>query len=262
MPTYNPTVVYGAWPYPAYPPTTTTRRGTSRAARCSASRPGSSSAARCGDAIGSWRGDVNVNVNRYNNFNRTNINNSNWNHNAQHTAARCRTGTRAWPSSTGAAGERRPHRAKRSAAAPTRAASRSSGGEVSARDVPSRDASRARVRPPTAAARPAATPRHERQPGHGGARDMGGTRNASAMDTRRCADPRLQQPRRVVDERGKVVRQHGRRQLQWCACRWRWRRCTCRWWWRTSWRGGGGRGGGGGRRSRARCPRRLQRRRR
>ena len=32
-------------------------------------------------------GDVNVNVNRYNNFNRTNIRNGNWNHNAQHRGA-------------------------------------------------------------------------------------------------------------------------------------------------------------------------------
>ncbi len=33
------------------------------------------------------RGDVNVNVNRYNNFNRTNISNGNWNHNAHHRGA-------------------------------------------------------------------------------------------------------------------------------------------------------------------------------
>ena len=33
------------------------------------------------------RGDVNVNVNRYNNFNRTNISNSNWQHNASHRGA-------------------------------------------------------------------------------------------------------------------------------------------------------------------------------
>ena len=33
------------------------------------------------------RGDVNVNVNRYNNFNRTNISNGNWNHNVNHRGA-------------------------------------------------------------------------------------------------------------------------------------------------------------------------------
>jgi hypothetical protein len=29
-------------------------------------------------------GNVNVNVNQYNNFNKTNINNANWNHNVEH----------------------------------------------------------------------------------------------------------------------------------------------------------------------------------
>lgn len=89
VPTYNPAVVYGAWPYPAYPP------------YYIPPPPGYwfSTAVATGIAWGvgigitnalwggcNWgRGDVNINVNRYNNINVNNrINNSNWNHNVQH----------------------------------------------------------------------------------------------------------------------------------------------------------------------------------
>ena len=91
VPQYNPTVVYGAWPYPAYPPyyvpyppgywfsgavMTGVAWGVGMAA----------GAALWGGC--NWgRGDVNVNVNRYNNINRNNQisggnrNNANWSHN-------------------------------------------------------------------------------------------------------------------------------------------------------------------------------------
>src|SRR5512143_1758035 len=87
VPTYNPTVVYGAWPYPAYPP-------------CYYYPPGYvAGGALLGFTAGvivggalwgncNWgHGDVNVNVNRYNNFNRTNISNGNWSHNVEHRGA-------------------------------------------------------------------------------------------------------------------------------------------------------------------------------
>jgi hypothetical protein len=84
VPTYNPTVVYGAWAYPAYPPYYYYPPG--YVATRSAVSFG------VGLAVGSamWGGcnwghsNVNINVNRYNNFNQTNIKNANWNHNAQH----------------------------------------------------------------------------------------------------------------------------------------------------------------------------------
>src|SRR5688572_7032005 len=81
VPTYNPAVVYGAWPYPAYPP------------YAYYYPPGAGLFAfGVGLAIGgalwgncNWGGgNVNVNVNKYNNFNRTNVSNGNWNHNAEH----------------------------------------------------------------------------------------------------------------------------------------------------------------------------------
>jgi hypothetical protein len=88
VPSYNPTVVYGAWPYPAYPP------------YYIPPPPGYwfSAAVATGIAWGvgigisnalwggcNWgRGDVNINVNRYNNINVNHrIDNGNWNHNVQ-----------------------------------------------------------------------------------------------------------------------------------------------------------------------------------
>jgi len=83
VPAYDPAVVYGGWAYPAYPPYYMYPPGYAYA-------PGLHFAA--GVVVGAaiwgncnWGGNnVNVNVNRYNNFNKTNINNGNWNHSAQH----------------------------------------------------------------------------------------------------------------------------------------------------------------------------------
>ncbi len=87
VPTYNPTVVYGAWPYPAYPPYYYYPPGYV----AGGALLGFTAGIIVGGALWgncNWgRGDVNVNVNRYNNFNRTNISNGNWNHSAQHRGA-------------------------------------------------------------------------------------------------------------------------------------------------------------------------------
>ena len=88
VPTYNPTVVYGAWPYPAYPPYYYYPPGyVAGGALARASPRGSSSAGALWGNCNWGGGDVNINVNRYNNFNRTNISNGNWNHAAQHRGA-------------------------------------------------------------------------------------------------------------------------------------------------------------------------------
>ncbi len=82
VPTYNPSVVYGPWPYPAppyymYPPSYVYPPGLAFATGVVVG------AAIWGNC--NWgRGDVDVNVNRYNNFNQTNISNKNWNHNVDH----------------------------------------------------------------------------------------------------------------------------------------------------------------------------------
>ncbi len=84
VPTYNPTVVYGTWAYPAYPPYywyppgyVATRSAISFGAGLVVG------AALWGNC--NWgRSNVNINVNRYNSFNRTQINSANWNHNSSH----------------------------------------------------------------------------------------------------------------------------------------------------------------------------------
>jgi uncharacterized protein DUF3300 len=84
IPTYNPTAVYGAWPYPAYPPYADYPPGYVAAT--------SLFPFGVGVAVGSalwgncnWgRGDVDINVNNYNNFNKTNITNAKWEHHVEH----------------------------------------------------------------------------------------------------------------------------------------------------------------------------------
>jgi len=83
VPVYDPRVCYGDWPYPAYEPFYWYPYGFS----------GSGIVAFAGAvAIGSaiwgrvdwWRDRVNVNVNRFNQFNRTNIVDGTWRHDAKH----------------------------------------------------------------------------------------------------------------------------------------------------------------------------------
>jgi hypothetical protein len=81
VPTYNPTVVYGAWPYPAYPP---------YYYYPPAYVPGAAFFSfSVGVVVGgalwggcNWGGsDIDIDVNRYNNFNRTDINRNDINRN-------------------------------------------------------------------------------------------------------------------------------------------------------------------------------------
>jgi hypothetical protein len=84
VPTYNPTVVYGSWPYPSYPPYAWYPPGYAVAS--------SMISFGVGLAVGSalwgncnWGGgDVDIDVNRYNEFNRTDIKNNKWQHNTDH----------------------------------------------------------------------------------------------------------------------------------------------------------------------------------
>ena len=89
VPTYQPTVVYGAWGYPAYPPYYPPYWYPVATPFVSGFFWGAGIAA--GAALwGGWgwhNHDVNINVNRYNNFNRTNISNKNWSHNVNHRGA-------------------------------------------------------------------------------------------------------------------------------------------------------------------------------
>ena len=84
VPTYNPATVYGPWPYPSYPPYYYYPPGYAAGAALFTFTAG----VIVGNALWgncNWGGgNVNVNVNKYNNFNRSNISNSNWSHNVDH----------------------------------------------------------------------------------------------------------------------------------------------------------------------------------
>jgi hypothetical protein len=86
VPTYNPTVVYGDWPYPSYPPYTYYPPGYVYAPGAALFTFGvgmAVGAALWGDC--DWRGgDVNINSQRYNNFNRTDVKGGKWEHNVEH----------------------------------------------------------------------------------------------------------------------------------------------------------------------------------
>lgn len=85
MPTYNPTVVYGTWPYPAYPPAPYYPPGYVATSILSFGAGMAVGAALWGGCNWGWgHGDVDVNVNNSNNFNRTDIKNGKWEHNANH----------------------------------------------------------------------------------------------------------------------------------------------------------------------------------
>src|SRR3954465_6254697 len=87
VPVYNPATAYGTWPYPSYPPYYYQPPGWV---------PGTFAygalAFGTGMAVGAaiwgganWGGgSVNINANRYNSFNRTNVAGGNWNHNSAH----------------------------------------------------------------------------------------------------------------------------------------------------------------------------------
>jgi Protein of unknown function (DUF3300) len=87
VPVYDPGVVYGAWPYPDYPPYYWQPPGWIPGTFAYGALAFGASVA-VGAAI--WGGanwgnrSVNINANRYNSFNRTNISGGNWNHNGAH----------------------------------------------------------------------------------------------------------------------------------------------------------------------------------
>jgi hypothetical protein len=83
VPTYDPAVVYGAWPYPSYPPYSWYPPGYVASNLVSFGVGVAVGAAIWGNC--NWgRGQVNVNVNNFNSFNRTNIANGNWQHSVDH----------------------------------------------------------------------------------------------------------------------------------------------------------------------------------
>ena len=87
VPTYNPTVVYGSWWWPSYPPYYYYPPGYVAGAALVGFTAGVIVGGALWGGVNWGRGDVNIDVNRYNNFNRTNIQNNNWQHNAANRGA-------------------------------------------------------------------------------------------------------------------------------------------------------------------------------
>ena len=210
VPTYNPTVVYGAWPYPAYPPYYYYPPGYV----AGGALLGFTAGVIVGGALWgncNWGGgDVNINVNRYNNFNRTNISNGNWKHNGDHRGA-------VPYRDQGVAQAVRPRPVHR-----RRVARRVSAG---ARMPGASRSSAARCRRATSRAR-SRRPRAGRAGGAGNPSRLGsGARCSSAMRhaRRRRADARLQQPRLVEHEFGAPSGNMSRRAAA-ARARRRWRR--------------------------------------
>lgn len=83
VPVYDPVLAYGAWPYGGYQPFYWYPPG-----YIAGGVFGFAAGVAVGAAIWGhvdwWRRDVNINVNRFNQFNRTNIANNVWNHNPAH----------------------------------------------------------------------------------------------------------------------------------------------------------------------------------
>ncbi|HUL91315.1 MAG TPA: DUF3300 domain-containing protein [Burkholderiales bacterium] len=84
VPVYNPAIVYGPWPYPGYPPYYYYPPGPPPGAVffwfTAGIIVGSAMWGHC-----NWHGGgVYINVNNYNRYNHTNINNPNWQHNVDH----------------------------------------------------------------------------------------------------------------------------------------------------------------------------------
>jgi Protein of unknown function (DUF3300) len=84
VPTYNPTVVYGVWPYPAYPPYYYYPPGYVAATSLFSFGVGVAVGSALWGGCNWYNGDVDIDVNRYNNFNRANISSGKWEHNAEH----------------------------------------------------------------------------------------------------------------------------------------------------------------------------------
>jgi hypothetical protein len=84
VPSYNPTVVYGAWPYPAYPPYYYYPPGYVAATSLFSFGVGMAVGSALWGGYDWHHGDMDIDVNRYNNFNKTNISSGRWEHNVEH----------------------------------------------------------------------------------------------------------------------------------------------------------------------------------
>jgi hypothetical protein len=198
VPTYNPTVVYGTWPYPAYPPYPVYPPGYVATASFFSFAAGVAVGAAW-SGWGGWHsnwhgGDVDIDVNRHNDFTRNNYTNANryqlsqnrtsqsWQHNPEHRkGAQYRNQTTAQKFGQSRAGARDVSSGYRGyeggaggrtagGGAGTRDLSRAGGGAAGARDISGAGGRGAGTRTATSGARTSA---------FSGASSGGGERAAS-----------------------------------------------------------------------------------
>jgi len=196
VPTYNPTVVYGSWWYPAYPPYYYYPPGYVAAGAAW----GFVAGAAAGAIWGNWNwggGNVDIDVNRYNNFNRTNISNKNWNHDASHRGAvpykDQRVAQQHGRGQSPTASTREAARGRDGGAqASTRDAGRGAGAGSMDRGAGAGSMDRTGGASASQRGGVSASPRDSYGGGAGAAssRDMSGTRNSSAFNTGSAAQTR------------------------------------------------------------------------
>jgi hypothetical protein len=87
VPTYNPTVVYGAWPYPAYPPYYYYPPGYVAGGALLGFTAGVIVGGALWGNMGWGNNDINIDIDRQNNFNRTTNTNRTFQHNAERRGA-------------------------------------------------------------------------------------------------------------------------------------------------------------------------------
>ncbi|HEX4886344.1 MAG TPA: DUF3300 domain-containing protein [Casimicrobiaceae bacterium] len=88
VPTYNPTVVYGSWWYPSYPPYYYYPPGYVAGGALLGFTAGVIVGGALWGNVNWGGGDVNIDIDRHNEFNRTNnISNKEWKHNGEHRGA-------------------------------------------------------------------------------------------------------------------------------------------------------------------------------
>ena len=201
VPTYNPTVAYGAWPYPAYPPYYWYPPAYYYPPGYvwGGALLGFTAGVIVGGALWgnlTWGGgDVNINVNRFNDFNRTNISDGKWKHNSDRRGAvPYRDKGVAQQYGRGRGGDAASREAFRGRAEAGRQALQR--GDLSSRDFGSRDAASGRDLGGRASA---------------GSRDLGGRTGASSRDLGAGDRSGMRQPTAFDTGRGAQTRDFSNR---------------------------------------------------
>jgi Protein of unknown function (DUF3300) len=192
VPTYNPSYVYGAWPYPAYPPYYWYPPGYYYGGAFLGFTAGIIIGGALWGGCNWGGGGVYIDHRTYNNFNRTNISDRNWKHNVNHRGAvpyRDKGVAQQYGRRQGAdVASREAFRGRAEAGRESMRRGEVSSRDLAGRDLASRDAGRAGGG--AAASRDLGGRSAAGGSRDFGGRDMSGTRSPTAFDTGRGAQTR------------------------------------------------------------------------